>query len=376
MHDQPKRYQVWTQEEGTARYTIAGEIVTANEIPPEAIPAEARRQFPVGYSITVTTSQEVSQAPNEQHYRYVKEFLWSLDTWESELLAEVTWEEDEMRAIEALQSQCLLACDGSVNSHEAGSFGWTLYDSHSRRCAKNAGPARGSRITSYRAEGYGILSATRFLARINEFARNQTTAVPVTIVCDNLSMVRNVNRLLPLLESTHTQFSNNDQHPTLVTMQPEWNVLHEIWQTVKDWNGLQINHVKGHQVNNVPAETLSLEARMNIEADALAGQYLRRHPAPHYKCHLFAHAHLHLDDQTITYKQLLRIRNAESDVDMVNYLKSKYAWDDLTFDMINWRVHGKTIRSQRHRKTHITKLVHDILPTNRIQHRWNPQQSD
>jgi zinc-binding in reverse transcriptase len=88
------------------------------------------------------------------------------------------------------------------------------------------------------------------------------------------------------------------------------------------------------------------------------------------------HAHLHIELHTITYTYALRIRNAECDPPMIQYLKNKYKWSDDTFEQINWEVHGKAIRSQRHRKTHMTKLVHDLLPTNQVQHRWNSQHSD
>lgn len=87
------------------------------------------------------------------------------------------------------------------------------------------------------------------------------------------------------------------------------------------------------------------------------------------------HAHLHhLNDTTITYQHALRIRpNAECNPPTVLYLKAKYEWTDTTFESINWTTNGKAVRSQRHRKTLITKLVHDILPTNRVQHHWNSQ---
>lgn len=208
---------------------------------------------------------------------------------------------------------------------------------------------------------------------------HDTSTVPVKLLCDNLSMVRHVQKLLPSTVDMHMERPGGDAHFTLEKMQPEWDVLNEVWYTIQDWKGFQINHVKGHRDTHAPAETLSLEAILNLEADALAGQYLRRYPAPHHKCHLFTHthAHLHLDGRTITYRYPRSIRNAESDMAMVSYLNGKYAWEEDTFAMINWNVHGKTIRSQSRRKTHTIKFVHDILPTNRIQHRWtNPQQSD
>jgi hypothetical protein len=103
---------------------------------------------------------------------------------------------------------------------------------------------------------------------------------------------------------------------------------------------------------------------------------LRRDPTPKLRCHMFpnTHAHLHhLSDPSITYRHALRIRNAECHPPMVSYLKAKYEWTDATFESINWTTHGKAVGSQRHRKTHTTKLVHDILPTNRVQHHWNSQ---
>ena len=199
----------------------------------------------------------------------------------------------------------------------------------------------------------------------------------VQIVCDNVSMVRNVHKLLPSRDTSDSEY-NLGKHHTLEPLQPEWDVLNEIWHTVKAWPGLRIAHVKGHQDDTTPAELLPIEAILNVQADALASNFLRQDPTPRYQCHLFpnTHAHLHLEDGTVTYRYAVRIRNAECDPPMIAHLKEKYDWSDEIFTSINWKVHGKAIRAQRHRKTHITKLVHDILPTNRIQHRWNSQQSD
>ena len=379
LHLDHKKYQVWTLTEGSTTHRVAGNIINATEIPTDAYPVEARRQFPVGFRVLAMTTSQQAPATVESHYNDATEYFLSFETWESELLGATKIAVDAQSVIDTLQSSCVLACDGSVNSYEAGSFGWTLSNLNGQRCATNNGPVRGSRITSYRAEGHGILSATRFLARIHDFTHTNTTPMTVKIVCDNISMVRNVKKFLRLLEDQDSlEVPGGDQHFTLQPLQPEWDVLNEVWHTIKDWSGLTIAHVKGHQDTITPAESLSLEATLNVEADALAGQYLRQHPTPLHRCHLFphTHVHLHLDGHTITYRHALRIRNADSDANMIRYLKEKYQWNDATFERINWNVHGKAIRSQRHRKTHITKLVHDILPTNRVQHRWNPQHSN
>ena len=167
-----------------------------------------------------------------------------------------------------------------------------------QRIASCSGPAvYGSRITSYRAEGCGILSVVRFLHRIQENMSLDTHLTNFQIVCDNISKVRNVSRLLQPIHTLPHQ-TEHTPHYNLEPLQPEWDVLNEIWHTVKAWNGLRIHHVKGHQDSTAPAESLTLEAALNVEADALAGRYLRTHPVPNPKCPLFphTHAHLHVDD--------------------------------------------------------------------------------
>lgn len=89
------------------------------------------------------------------------------------------------------------------------------------------------------------------------------------IVCDNISMlVLKVHNLI-----TPPGFPSNDttRHYTLKPLQPEWDVLNKIWHSVKEWQGLPITRIKGHQDSTTPVESLSLEAVLNVQADALAG---------------------------------------------------------------------------------------------------------
>jgi hypothetical protein len=183
-------------------------------------------------------------------------------------------------------------------------------------------------------------------------------------------MVRQVLQLIP-----------RDGNPTLSplsleALQPEWDILNEIWHTIKQWQPFKIIHVKGHQDRVQRVREFPLPAQLNVEADALASQYLHQSPHPNREVLMFPHAHAHLQFgiSTVTYQYSLRLRNAEHDRITIPYLKQKYQWTDQVFDSINWDVHGKAVRSQRSNQLHTVKLVNDILPTNKVQHRWNPQQ--
>ena len=349
----------------------------ARDLPRDAAPTDVRRQFPTGYSVLSTTTYCQSFGNFEAHHDTINALFESLEPWEAEMLSRTHFQADVGDTAAAISQPSIVACDGSVNEHKAGAFSWVFSDRTGNRMVLGSGPARGSRITSYRSEGYGILAVTRFLHRLQEYtARSPQRMNHLQIVCDNLSMVRNVHKILPPPTSTGNGDTTGTTHYTVLPLQPEWDVLNEIWHTTKHWHGIRIAHVKGHQDAATPAEQLSIEAILNVQADSLAGQFLRHDPVPKPMCYMFpnTHAHLLIDDRTIAYRYALQIRNAECDPPM--HLKKKYDWNDATFATVNWVVHGNAIQAQRHRKTHSVKLVHDILPTNRVQQRWNPQHSN
>jgi hypothetical protein len=224
--------------------------------------------------------------------------------------------------------------------------------------------------------GYGILATVRFLTQIHRYVNRTLNPQALRVVCDNKSMVRQVSKLRCEVDDSNAESiygDADDTHPSLEPLQPEWDILQEIWHTINTWEHFYISHIKGHQDRSRPVHELSLHAQLNVEADALAGMYLTDLPWPKTEVLFFPHTHVQLTikGQTITSRYSLRIRNAECDPHMITYLKKHYGWTDAVCESINWTVHGKAIRTQRHRKTHITKLVHDILPTNKIQHRWN-----
>ena len=55
---------------------------------------------------------------------------------------------------------------------------------------------------------------------------------------------------------------------------------------------------------------------------------------------------------------------------MKQYIANKYGWDEDDLDSIDWDAHGAAINRTDVSHTHITKLVHDILPTNDRVHKY------
>ena len=65
-------------------------------------------------------------------------------------------------------------------------------------------------------------------------------------------------------------------------------------------------------------------------------------------------------------------RYAESFQSLADYICSRYQWKQHQFDRINWRALQHAIKRKNKQRTHTTKLVHDLLPTNQRVHCHNP----
>ncbi len=58
------------------------------------------------------------------------------------------------------------------------------------------------------------------------------------------------------------------------TLLSDWDVTHQIADTLRQTAILlTLKHVKGHQDDTTPYRDLSLEAKLNVDADEEAGEY-------------------------------------------------------------------------------------------------------
>jgi hypothetical protein len=131
------------------------------------------------------------------------------------------------------------------------------------RLAICAGPAPGSKQSSFCAEGYGLLSSVRFLHHIFQFCDSQPTW-HIQLSCDNDPLVKRVEAARPSFDQC---FPNN-------TLEADWDVVHMIVRTIRQSPcRVRLQHIKGHQDDNKPYDDLSLDAQLNCDADHEAVYY-------------------------------------------------------------------------------------------------------
>jgi hypothetical protein len=90
-----------------------------------------------------------------------------------------------------------------------------------------------------------------------------------------------------------------------ITLRAEWDIESVILMLYKELNiHLIFKHVKIYQDHNAPAEGLSVESCLNIEANRLATEYMQEDKTRQLIVALFpsAKAHLIINDATVTRK--------------------------------------------------------------------------
>jgi hypothetical protein len=261
-----------------------------------------------------------------------------------------------------LDIQLLAISDGSAFD-KSMSFGWSMSLLSGQRLATCAGPVPGSKQSSFRAEGYGLLSITRFIHHLFIFC-GVRPEWKIQLSSDNDPLIQRIATTRP-----YTQCFPNS------TLEADWDVVHMIVRTLQDLPCIiRVTHVKGHQDDHKDYEDLPLDAQLNCDADHEAVQHQTIHATyrPRVPRIVLNTAQLHILGATINSGYKPAIRNAYSEKPLLAYIQSRNSWSDDTMAMINLQAHQQALSRMSARHTQLVKLCHDLMPTARITHRYNP----
>jgi hypothetical protein len=258
--------------------------------------------------------------------------------------------------------QLLNVSDGSAFDASM-SFGWAMSLPDGTRLATCSGPAPGAKQSSFRAEGYGMFSLVRFLHHLITYCGTQPVW-KIKLICDNEGLIK---RLQQSIQYT-TPFPND-------TLQPDWDLTNAIITTLQG-TSLQptFAHIKGHQDKHIEFDLLPLEAQLNCEADheAVNHQTMYQSYRPLVPRLPANQAQLHISGATINSSYSSAIRNAASEPALRHHIQCTNNWTDATITSIAWDSHRQALNRMQSRHVQLAKLCHDILPTSKLTHRYNP----
>jgi len=256
----------------------------------------------------------------------------------------------------AISAGTLLACsDGSFNPRSGtGSHGWVMATPNREVLLTGAGQMSGNpRISSqYRAELSSLVATLYLIHRI--CSHHGVEHGQCQLYCDNNGAIRNV---FHCTFSGISQFTKSDYD----LIQAAKHLLKVIQIEVK------LHWVKGH--SQAPKKTVQEE--MNITADELAGHYaICLDPSfppnsyqiarPNYKIRL------RYQNMVVTSKLYETLQTSLHSRPLCLHIMKKANISERVFDLINWEAFGTSFRRfTRNRKIHISKLVHQLLNTNK-----------
>ena len=370
VYYEPNENQVYcTTPEGYTQHSMlqydydSEPITTVLNLPATASPCDYTLR---PNTISMNRYIDVTLPPDPPSPDTLETLIPTLEPWESHLFDTLDLLESEHDVWQALcNDTCLLVSDGSAHN-SSGSFGWVLATQAGHRLVQCSGPAFGRKVTSFRAEGYGLLSATRFLLRMQEiYGTPDEILATHEVICDNQSFIQ-----------VNIKYTKYDKIFPNSTMASEWDIIAEIRQTHHDIpvNKPTFHHVKGHQDNDTPYEELPLRAQLNVDADQLAEDWLNTHPEfDHRKVPVLPTSGCQLNglDGTITYNMKQATRQARTIPALGNKLMEKYDWDSQTIEDIAWNSHGRAIRRMDQHRVSLIKYLHRILPVGHLVHKYN-----
>jgi hypothetical protein len=259
----------------------------------------------------------------------------------------------------------LFVSDGSAGNNSM-SFAWVMALPCGQRVATCAGPVFGFRESSYRSEGYGVLSAVRFVYHLFRFC----CCVPkwrYEYMADNKGL------LTAILQDA--QYS--DAFPN-TTLQADWDLRNEIKATLKlIGRPNSFSHVLGHQDNGQSFESLDLPAQLNVEADREANAFRADYPEHRPLVPRLGHnrSQLHIHGRTINGKYRQEIRLAKSEGPLREHIKLKYSWTDAQMELIDWKALTQALNRTRNKEVALVKLLAEITPTATITKRYGSSTS-
>ena len=256
----------------------------------------------------------------------------------------------------------LIATDGGVQ--ERAGFGWIMASPDMDVYATGYAPVHGRDITSYRAELFGLVAA---ITTLNEAVRKHKRApMAIRLYCDNKSAVDIANEIQKASKNTFARGG------VVNALMAEYDVIQRLATVLDDApSQLRMIHIKAHQDNDKPAESLSVPARLNVMADKLATKALQEGLGTTIAGMLpGTEVLVHTAKGTITRRMAQTARYDKGAEEIRKHIQKKNEWTDNMMDSIDWEQHSALQRRHRDRTVQVTKLTHKLVPTNTVRHRY------
>jgi hypothetical protein len=198
------------------------------------------------------------------------------------------------------------------------------------RIIRVKGPVSGPDPRSYRAKAHAMAATLLCIVIIHQLVPHRAEYyIALELYSDNQGLVDTITKMM----AWKTLYPSN-------ALAPEWDIVLSVIPEyiTKLPFPPSVKHAKGHEDQEAPVVTLPLPAHLNCEANALATTALRAIQAPIPQSLVFPSAACQLDvaDATISRKVQASLRFSATEPALLQYMKDRNNWDDVTYASISW----------------------------------------
>ena len=123
----------------------------------------------------------------------------------------------------------------------------------------------------------------------------------------------------------------------------------------------EINHIKGHKDEIKPYEDLTIAKKLNVDTDTIATTCATKPINIHLPSIPFA---LYVKEDHIHLSPRKRIQEVSFEDEAQQFLQTKYRWNSLTINNIEWKLHSKQFNKlTSSRKRSVARFIHHRLPS-------------
>jgi hypothetical protein len=256
---------------------------------------------------------------------------------------------------------------GMINGY--GSYGWII--ANDTEITKGRGEAEGAKelMQSFRAEGYGMLAALRYILHAFKFNNNWPESnKTIHMYCDNLALIQRIGWHKKRITTTLKD-----------VFRPDYDLEAAIKETIETLQKNKIfikeKHVRGHQDRIADYHNLRHEEQLNVEADKEATNALREHSKQgDYGQFPTTGAMLYHKGNPITSREAETFRREYGQIAYSKHVTTKENWKQATYSTVWWEVQKRSMsKLEFNDRIRITKFVNRILPINSKLHQQDKQ---
>jgi hypothetical protein len=341
----------------------------ANCLPDDAIPVTERNfRIPSIPEKPVCLDQEQVTEKTSTFEEYIDR----LGTWERNLLQKTgnTRDAHDVTArITESEKTYMVSDRGMINGYS--SYGWII--ANDEELTRGSGKAKGAEelMQSFRAEGYGMLAALRYVLHAFTYTANWPTSNKIIhMYCDNLALIQRIGWHEKRIVTTPKD-----------VLRADYDLEAAIKDTIDTLRRRKIfikeKHVRGHQDRQADYHDLSHEEQLNVEADHEATTALQHHSRNgKYSNMPTTGSMLNHNGRPVTSKEADTLRKAYGQIAYAEHVTMKEHWAPATYATVWWEAQKRSLsKLEDNDRTRINKFVNRILPSNWKLHQQDKQHS-